>query len=168
MRAVQTDFLEKLIPTTSFVRSRSDERPVVVSLFSGAGGLDMGFHLEGYNIVWANDFDKDACETYRANIGDHIKCGDIEKLLPELIQFRDKVDVLIGGPPCQGFSVAGKMDPEDPRSQNVWRYLKALEVVRPRVFLMENVKALGSLSKWEAIRTRLLDGMRVLGYSVNC
>lgn len=167
MKVVQTDFLEKLIPMSSFVRSQSDERPVVVSLFSGAGGLDMGFHLEGYNIVWANDFDKDACETYRANIGDHIKCGDIEKLLPELEQFRGKVDVLIGGPPCQGFSVAGKMDPEDPRSQNVWRYLKALEVVRPRAFLMENVKALGSLSKWEAIRTRLLEGMKALGYSVS-
>lgn len=167
MRSVQTEFIDKLNMTRPFVRSRHDKRPVVVSLFSGAGGLDMGFHIEGYNIVWANDFDKDACETYRANIGDHIRCGDIEKLLPELEHFREKVDVLIGGPPCQGFSVAGKMNPDDPRSQNVWRYLKALEVVRPRAFLMENVKALGVLTKWEDIRNRLLDGMKALGYSVN-
>ena len=153
--------------TRPFVRSRHDKRPVVVSLFSGAGGLDIGFHMEDYNIAWANDFDKDACETYRANIGDHIRCGDIEKLIPELEQFREKADVLIGGPPCQGFSVAGKMNPDDPRSQNVWRYLKALEVVRPRAFLMENVKALGALTKWEDIRNRLLDGMTALGYSVN-
>ena len=167
MRSVQTEFIDKLNMTRPFVRSRHDKRPVVVSLFSGAGGLDMGFHIEGYNIVWANDFDKDACETYRANIGDHIRCGDIEKLLPELEHFREKVDVLIGGPPCQGFSVAGKMNPDDPRSQNVWRYLKALEVVRPHAFLMENVKALGALTKWEDIRNRLLDGMTALGYSVN-
>ncbi len=167
MKFVQTEFVDKLSPGKSFVRARHDRRPVVVSLFSGAGGLDMGFCMEDYNIVWANDFDKDACATYRANIGNHIHCGDIEKLLPELAQFREKTDLLIGGPPCQGFSVAGKMNPDDPRSQNVWRYLKALEVVRPRAFLMENVKALGVLSKWGDIRGRLLDGMRGLGYSVN-
>ena len=167
MKLQQTEFIEKLDPEIPFVRDENDKRPVVVSLFSGAGGLDMGFHMEGYNIVWANDFDADACATYKVNIGDHVHCGDIEKLLPTLERFHKKVDVLIGGPPCQGFSVAGKMNPDDPRSQNVWRYLKALEIVRPRAFLMENVKALGALTKWEAVRTKLLDGMRALGYSVN-
>lgn len=146
---------------------QDDGRFSVVSLFSGAGGLDMGFFMEGFNIVWANDLDADACNTYKMNIGDHIHCGDIENYLPGLEQFNGKVDVLIGGPPCQGFSVAGKMDPDDPRSENVWRYLKALEIIRPRAFLMENVKALGVLEKWGAIRDKLLAGMRELGYNAS-
>lgn len=161
----QCDFLEKLMPSPSFVREKDDNRFLTVSLFSGAGGLDMGFRMAGFDIVWANDFNADACETYKANIGDHIHCGDIERLLGDLKQFRDKVDLLIGGPPCQGFSVAGKMNPDDPRSQNIWRYLKALEIVRPKAFLMENVKALGTLGKWEAVRKRLLLGMKDLGYN---
>ena len=125
----------------------------------------MGFVQEGFNVVWANDMNQDACKTYRANIGDHVRCGDIEGCMEELRRFNGQVDLLIGGPPCQGFSVAGKMDPDDPRSQNVWRYLKALEIVRPKAFLMENVKALGVLEKWSAVRARLLDGMRGLGYN---
>ncbi len=163
----QQDFFEELSLITPFVRLEGDNRPIVVSLFSGAGGLDMGFVMEGFNIVWANDMDSDACETYKANIGDHIRCGDIESFMRELEQFKGQVDLLIGGPPCQGFSVAGKMDPDDPRSQNVWRYLKALEIVRPRAFLMENVKALGVLEKWAAVRKRLLEGMKDMGYNAS-
>lgn len=163
----QSDFMKELCPVESFVRTIGDKRNVAVSMFSGAGGLDNGFVMEDYNIVWANDFDEDACETYKANIGDHIRCGDIENWMYELERFRDKVDVLIGGPPCQGFSVAGKMNPDDPRSQNIWRYLKALAIIRPRAFLMENVKALGVLSKWSDVREKLLKGMRDLGYNAN-
>jgi len=163
----QSDFTKELCPIKPFVRPIGDKRNIVVSMFSGAGGLDMGFVLEDYNIVWANDFDEDACETYKANIGDHIRCGDIEGWMYELARFRDKVDVLIGGPPCQGFSVAGKMDPDDPRSQNVWRYLKALGIIKPRAFLMENVKALGVLDKWSEVREKLFKGMRDLGYNAS-
>ena len=163
----QSDFMKELCPVKPFKRPKGDNRNIVVSMFSGAGGLDMGFVMEDYNIVWANDFDADACATYKANIGDHIRCGDIEGYLYELEQFKDKVDVLIGGPPCQGFSVAGKMDPDDPRSQNVWRYLKALGIVRPKAFLMENVKALGALDKWREVREKLLAGMRELGYNAD-
>lgn len=159
--------MKELCPVKPFKRDKGDSRNVVVSMFSGAGGLDMGFVMEGCNIVWANDLDADACATYKANIGDHIRCGDIESWMYELEQFKDKVDVLIGGPPCQGFSVAGKMDPSDPRSQNVWRYLKVLGIIRPRAFLMENVKALGELERWHDVRERLLSGMREIGYNAN-
>lgn len=165
----QMEFADELMATTikPFTKAKGDKRPTIVSLFSGAGGLDMGFHMEGFNIVWANDFDADACKTYKANIGDHIRCGDVEKWMYELHQFTDRVDLLIGGPPCQGFSVAGKMDPNDPRSENVWNYIKALEIVRPRAFVMENVKALGVLEKWGDIRAKLLEKMRGLGYNAN-
>ena len=165
----QVDFSGELMASAlkTFKKAKGDKRLAVVSLFSGAGGLDMGFHMEGFNIVWANDFDADACETYKANIGDHIRCGDVKKWMYELYQFTDRVDLLIGGPPCQGFSVAGKMDPNDPRSENVWNYVKALEIVRPKAFVMENVKALGVLEKWSDIRNKLLVRMRELGYSTS-
>lgn len=164
----QNNFISELFPVRPFERPKDDNRYLVVSLFSGAGGLDMGFVMEGFNIVWANDIDADACKTYAANIGDHVHCGDIEQFMDDLNCYKGKIDLLVGGPPCQGFSVAGKMDPNDPRSQNVWRYLKVLDSIRPRAFLMENVKALGVLEKWSDIRDKLLAGMRDLGYNANC
>lgn len=139
----------------------------VVSLFSGAGGLDLGFKMENFEILWANDFDKDACSTYRTNIGNHIVEGDINKCIDQLHDYSNQVDVLIGGPPCQGFSVAGKMNPDDPRNKNIWAFLKAVEIVQPKVFVMENVKALAELDKWKDVRVSLLNGMRRLGYAVS-
>jgi DNA (cytosine-5)-methyltransferase 1 len=79
-----------------------EDKLQVVSLFAGIGGFDLGFKFAGFNVVWANDFDKYACQTYRANIGDIVE-GDIvsaKKMIP-------KHDVLIGGFPCQSFSTLG-------------------------------------------------------------
>lgn len=137
-----------------------------VSLYSGAGGLDIGFKKAGFNIVWANDFDKHACASYAENIGNHIRCGDINNYFDELTKIKN-VDLVIGGPPCQGFSVAGKMDPKDPRSEHVWTFAKVVEELNPKAFVMENVKALGLLQKWEPLRIELLNKFRDLGYSVN-
>lgn len=139
----------------------------VVSLFSGAGGLDYGFIKAGFNIVWANDISKDAVGTYKQNIGNHIHLGDISEFMEELKELSGDIDLLIGGPPCQGFSVAGKMDPHDPRSKLVWSYIEVLEMLKPRAFVMENVKALGSLTKWNPLKVELLKKMRSLGYSTN-
>lgn len=137
-----------------------------VSLYSGAGGLDIGFKKAGFDIVWANDFDKDACASYAKNIGEHIHCGDINKYFSDLSKLKN-IDLVIGGPPCQGFSVAGKMDPNDPRSENVWTFTKVVEKLNPKAFVMENVKALGQLEKWEPLRNELLKKFKKLGYAVN-
>ena len=137
-----------------------------VSVFSGAGGLDFGAIMAGANVVWANDMMKEACQTYRMNIGDHIVCGDINDKIKELDEIND-VSLVIGGPPCQGFSVAGKMDANDKRSQLIWTYLSVLAMLKPCAFVMENVKALGTLQKWEGTRNLLIRSMRDLGYSVN-
>lgn len=134
-----------------------------VSLFTGAGGMDVGFSDAGFQTVWANDIDKDACETFALNHKSPIFCGGIDEALDELSALND-VGCVFGGPPCQGFSVAGKMDAHDPRSKLVWSFMRAVEQVRPQCFVMENVKALAKLAKFEAIRTELFKTATMLGY----
>lgn len=150
----------------SIMMSGSEKDIRTVSVFSGAGGLDIGAIEAGANVIWANDMMKEACQTYRMNIGDHIVCGDINEKMKELDGLSD-ISLLIGGPPCQGFSVAGKMDANDKRSQLIWSYLSVLAMLKPHAFVMENVKALGTLQKWEGTRNLLIKAMRDLGYSVN-
>jgi len=111
-------------------------KPKVVSLFCGAGGMDLGFHQAGFETVWANDFNERACETYRANFKNPIVCGDVTKIASADIP---DCDIVIGGPPCQGFSQAGKMDRKDPRSRLLWEFHRIVSDKRPRWFLMENV-----------------------------
>lgn len=90
-----------------------------------------------------------------------IFCGDIAHAqLPP----RDSAAVVIGGPPCQGFSVAGKMDPNDPRSKHVWEFFRVVEHVAPRAFVMENVKALALNSRWAQVRKELQAHAERLGY----
>ncbi len=135
-----------------------------ISLFSGAGGMDIGFERAGFDTLWANDFDKDACATYERNFKKKIVHGNINEHLSELNAFND-VDVIFGGPPCQGFSVAGKMDPNDERSKLIWSFMKAVEIVQPKAFVMENVKSLATLSKFSDIRQRLFWLAHKMGYA---
>lgn len=140
-----------------------------ISLFSGAGGMDVGFENAGFETVFANEFDHDAADAWRINrpkMKDVMVEGDINEHINELSKFHD-IDVVFGGPPCQGFSVAGKMNPDDERSQLVWRFMDAVEIVRPRVFVMENVAALGRLKKWESVREGIIRRGKSLGYDVS-
>ena len=145
------------------------EKMTAISLFSGAGGLDVGFEKAGFETVFANEFDHDAAEAWRANrpqFANVMVEGDIHDHIGELAKFKG-VDVLFGGPPCQGFSVAGKMDPNDVRSQLVWIFMDAVEIVHPKVFVMENVAALGTLDKWKSVRDGIVERGQTLGYSVS-
>ena len=109
----------------------------VVSLFSGAGGLDLGFVRAGHKIVWANDLYPDAVETYRANIGKHIVCENISKVASSSIP---DCDIVIGGFPCQGFSVANtKRSLDDSRNVLYRELIRVIRDKRPRFFLAENV-----------------------------
>ena len=122
----------------------------VVSLFSGAGGLDLGFIQAGHTVVWANDVDPDAVATYRRNIGDHIVLGDIKDIDTEQIP---ACDIVVGGFPCQGFSVANtKRNTLDERNQLYKEFLRVLEAKEPKYFLAENVKGILSLGKGEVIK----------------
>lgn len=125
--------------------------------------MDLGFIRAGFKILWAIDIDKHACETYRTNIGNHIICGSINSIDPNSLP---KCDVIIGGPPCQGFSVAGKMNLSDPRNQLIWEYQKIVKIKRPRFFVMENVPALGKLEKFKSIRNDLCAEYIKMGYNI--
>lgn len=136
-----------------------------VSLFTGAGGMDVGFESAGIKTLFANEIVKEAADTYNANHKPGIMVNDdINNCFPLLEKFVG-VDFVYGGPPCQGFSVAGKMDPNDSRSKLIFTFLDVVEAVKPRVFVMENVKALGVLEKWEPVRNRYLQRANSLGYT---
>ncbi len=133
-----------------------------VSAYSGCGGLDLGFRMAGFEPVWSNDVSKPAIETYSELLGgDHAVTGGIEEVeLPA----PGAAELVIGGPPCQGFSVAGKMDPEDPRSGHVVRFMDLVERVKPEAFVMENVKALALSTRWESVRDSLTARAITLGF----
>jgi DNA (cytosine-5)-methyltransferase 1 len=137
----------------------------VVSLFSGCGGLDLGFIQAGYEVVWANDFFKEAVETYKHNIGDHIVYGDITKIPSSEIP--DDFDILLGGFPCQGFSIANiKRSMEDERNFLYKELLRLINDKKPKFFVGENVKGLISMQKGKVLEMIISD-FRKLGYDVD-
>lgn len=115
-------------------------KPTVVSLFSGAGGMDLGFIKAGYRVIWANDFQKDAVTTYQKNIGNHIVQGDITKITKEQLP-KEPVDVVLGGFPCQGFSVANtKRSMEDKRNFLYLELLRVVKELQPKFLLQKMLK----------------------------
>lgn len=134
-----------------------------VSLFSGAGGMDVGFSDAGFEVIFANDIDPVACETFETNGLGVSHVGSLDE--PKVRRKLRHADIVFGGPPCQGFSVAGKMDPSDTRSGLMNTYFDVIDEVKPTAFVCENVKALAVLSRWESVRTRLIDRARQ-NYSV--
>ena len=135
-----------------------------VSLFSGAGGMDVGFEKAGIDVVFANEIDKISAQTYSTNHPNtEIVVDDINNIYDRLESYAG-TDIVFGGPPCQGFSVIGKMNPEDERSQLIWSFLKVVEIIRPKAFVMENVKALAAISKWRDVREEYIHRAYELGY----
>ena len=139
----------------------------VLSLYSGAGGLDRGFMDAGFQISYAVEANQAAVDTYAANIGDHIVLGDLPVALRKLPRpGKFNPDVIIGGPPCQGFSVIGLMDPQDPRSQHIHAFMDAVRAYQPAVFCMENVKAFATSARWRPVYDGLIARAMQLGYTV--
>lgn len=123
----------------------------VVSLFSGAGGMDLGFINAGFEVVWANDVLDEAVNSYRKNIGKHMISGDITKISSDEIP--DNPDVVIGGFPCQGFSVANnRRSTEDKRNFLYKEMLRIVADKKPKFFVAENVKGLLSLANGDVFK----------------
>src|SRR3989344_2108140 len=127
----------------------------IVSLFSGAGGLDLGLTKAGHEIVWANDFDHDSCETYRKNISTDIVEEDIYKIKVDIIP---DADVIVGGFPCQGFSLANlNRSMDDDRNTLYKQFVKVVKKKQPAYFLAENVKGLLSMDGGNVIKCIVKD-----------
>lgn len=136
----------------------------IISLFSGAGGLDLGLIQAGNTVIWANDIDKDAVATYKENIGDHIVCDDIKNI--DISTLPD-ADVVVGGFPCQGFSQANRLRTlEDDRNQLYRFFYNTIRVKQPKYFIAENVKGILSLGKGEAIK-RIVADFEAAGYIIS-
>lgn len=137
----------------------------VISLFSGAGGMDLGFINAGFEIVWANDFFKEAVESYKKNVDNRIVFGDITKI--DSSQMPDDIDLVIGGFPCQGFSVANtKRSMKDERNFLYKEMLRVIRDKQPKFFVAENVKGILSMKKGKVIEM-IKNDFRKLGYKVD-
>lgn len=127
----------------------------IISLFSGAGGLDLGLIQAGNRVIWANDIDKNAVETYKQNIGDHILIEDIKNVDIDSIPDGDAV---VGGFPCQGFSQANRFRMLDDERNALYKFFyRVIKHKQPKFFLAENVKGILTLGKGEAIKQIIAD-----------
>lgn len=139
-------------------RDITNNSPKVVSIFSGCGGLDLGFHLEGYETVWANDFSEWAVASFKRNFGDVIKLGDITKIDPYTDKTIPDCDIVLGGFPCQDFSVIWKQPGLNGKRGGLYRhFLDFVAAKKPKAFVAENVKGLLTANKHQAIKTILED-----------
>ena len=133
-----------------------------VSLFSGIGGFDLGFMYAGFNVIWANDLDKYACDTYKANVSNNIVCGDI-RLEKENIPPHD---VLIGGFPCQPFSTLGKLKgfDDEVRGTLFFEIKEIIKKYHTKVVVLENVKNIMNHDDGKTFK-KIIHELESLGYA---
>lgn len=145
---------------------RRRKRPKLIDLFSGAGGLTLGFTGEFghcFEPIWANDINQQMVTTYNENLGEHCIAGDLNDLLASPTVVIPAADVVIGGPPCQGFSLLNKNRKGDPRKQ-LWRpFLHVVKESGASIFLMENVPPLVKSPEYEEIKAAAAD----MGFKVH-
>ena len=148
---------------------QSKNKPKVISLFSGAGGMDLGFINAGFDIIWANEIDEIFANTYKKNIGDHIVVKDIKKIRNKDIP--KDADVVIGGFPCQGFSIANnnriRKGMKDDRNHLYKEMLRVIRHVKPGIFIAENVKGILNIGGGKVMDEIIMPDFRKLGYLVD-
>lgn len=153
--------------------SKKPNSPTGIALFSGCGGLSLGFAAAGFNLVGHLDIEESANKIYEANFPNSDLLGtDICKITDEQMQMwvekYGDIDIIIGGPPCQGFSLAGKRNPADTRNQLYKYYVHIVSVIRPKVFLMENVRLLTSMKTPDGslFINQIIQAFREAGYRI--
>lgn len=144
-----------------------------VDLFAGIGGLSLGFDMAGFKNVFSVEYDKIFAETYTLNLKDHTMiCKDITTIKDEEIRklvHNKIIDVVIGGPPCQGFSLAGNIGRsfiDDPRNHLFKEFVRFVNIIKPKMFVFENVSALEKHNNGKTLKT-ITDEFIKLGYIVN-
>ena len=139
-----------------------DNTLTAVSLFCGAGGLDLGFAKAGFHTIWANDFNEDACETFRRWSDAAVVCGDVSAIDASEIP---NADIMLGGFPCQGFSLAGYRKVDDSRNKLYREYVRILKAKRPLAFVGENVQGLLTMAGG-AVMDAIVSDFAACGYDV--
>ena len=149
-------------------------RPIAIDLFAGAGGLSLGFEQAGFDIVAAVEIDPIHAAIHELNFPNtRVICDNVRSLSNlSAAMLRDRlglenedVDVVIGGPPCQGFSLIGHRVLEDPRNSLVFEFVRIVDKLRPRAFLMENVPGMASGGHGQLLR-ELIEGFKAIGYRI--
>jgi DNA (cytosine-5)-methyltransferase 1 len=141
----------------------------IIDLFAGAGGLTEGFAAHGFEPIFAVELDPAAAATYQSNFGPHIVTGDLS-LIPD--SAFPSADVVVGGPPCQGFSQLGTRDPSDPRN-SLWReFARVVAAVQPTAFVLENVPRFLRSDQFQLLRSwteprEMLDGYQLVAGVLN-
>ena len=147
----------------------SNKKIIAVDLFAGAGGLSYGLSKRNIEVVLANEIDKDFANTYKINhpksfmINDDIHNINFYEQIKKL-GYQGKIDLLCGGPPCQGFSTVGKKNKLDKRNSLFWEFIRAINELEPRFVIFENVAGFKNLYKREAFFT-LIEELHKIGYN---
>jgi DNA (cytosine-5)-methyltransferase 1 len=157
-------------------------RPVAIDLFSGAGGLSLGFEQAGFDIVAAVEYDPVHAATHLFNFPQcEVLCRDASKLTADMVlaaakagfhrlqpksDFPEQIDAIVGGPPCQGFSTGGKRQKDDERNDLLLEYVKLVTEIKPRTFCLENVAGLLE-TKFDGVREEALKRLRAVGYALS-
>lgn len=141
----------------------------VIDLFCGCGGLSLGFEHAGYNILLGIDMWEDALITYRHNHkNNNTLCADLASLSPKIVEEQingQSVDLIIGGPPCQGFSIAGKRIVDDERNSLYKSFVRMVSFFKPKAFVLENVPNILSIGEG-TVRDAIVNDFSELGYNV--
>ena len=152
---------------------RADNAPTVISTFAGCGGSSLGYSMAGYRELTAVELNDNAAATFALNFPDvPIYKGDIallpvNQILATAQLEPGQLDVLDGSPPCQGFSTAGKRMIDDPRNQLFREYVRLIEGLQPKVFVMENVSGMVK-GKMKLVFVEILTALKACGYRVSC
>ena len=136
----------------------------LVDLFAGAGGMSCGFQSAGFQILAAAEIVEIAAATHRRNFPESVVfCGDVSDFETKSFIGDRAVDVVVGGPPCQGFSVAGRRDPNDPRNKLFRQFVRIVDETQPHYFVMENVPGILTMSQGK-VAAAILEEFEEIGY----
>jgi DNA (cytosine-5)-methyltransferase 1 len=151
-----------------------EKKLTYIDLFSGVGGFALGFERVGFKNIFSLDIDNTFCKTYGRNFPNHILIQkNITQLTKEEIKKiikNQKIDVIIGGPPCQGFSIAGNIGRrfiDDPRNHLFKEFIRVVDIIKPKFFVMENVARLYTHNKGST-RQEIISKFKKIGYNVEC
>lgn len=166
------DYLE-LLKQLEKNRNNQTKKGKVISFFSGCGGFSLGFNWANFEVLGFLELKKEFRQIYRQNFPSAVELGsDIQKITPQdIIEWKNKfddIDVIIGGPPCQGFSLSGKRDMSDARNSLFKEYLKVVRGLQPKIAVMENVRLLTSMKNEDGslVLNNIYEEFEKSGYKV--